>query len=156
MKRRKGALPPHVMIVLFAALVSAFAIGSILGKRVEQDNLRGCRDGVAEAAKLLPHKRPSAVARACAPLVVKKPCREAFGAFADDTSPARLGALVRTCRDAYCDRLTPPPEACTAKVPTPDHAVALFSAIFRQEHGGTDDAAALGRTIAVALGAPTE
>lgn len=149
-------MPPHVMIVLFAGLVSAFAVGSILGKRVEQDQLRACRDGVEKAAALVPTERPSAVARACGPLMGKKPCREAMAAFAESQEHARLGTLVMSCREVYCDKLAPPPTACTAKVATPDHAAELFEAIFKKEHGGTDEAALLGRALAMALGATTD
>jgi len=144
------------MIVLFAGLVSAFAIGTILGKRVEQDQLRACHDGVAKAAELLASERPSAIARACAPLVAKKPCREALTAFADSREPARLGTLVMTCREVYCDKLDPAPEACVVKVATPDHAAGLFAAVFKKEHGGTGDAELLGRVFAAGLGAPTD
>jgi len=153
---RRRRIPPHVMIVLAAALVSAYAVGNILGNRVEKEQLDACREGVTEAARLLPDKRPTAVALACAPLFHVHVCKDAFATFAADTSTARLGALVRTCRDAYCGRLTPAPDVCSARVPSPDHAVSLFAAIFRKEHGGTDAAADLGRTLATALGAPSD
>ena len=150
-------IPIHIYLALAAVLVSAYAVSDMFTARADRSNLDACRDGVVAAAELPEYHRPSAVARACAPLVRRAGCRDAFAAFAASDSPARLGTLVRACRDVYCPSLAPPaPQACSVGVPSPHHAEELLGRVFREEHGGTDDAALLGRTLAAALGAPRD